>query len=238
MSHGRAAGKRALLMIVSLTGILVFAALGLWQVERRAWKLALIEAVTERVHAAPVPAPSPALWPYVSAPHDQYRRVFAEGRLLNDRETLIQAITDRGSGYWVVTPLQTRSGTIILINRGYVSPERADRRSRAQALPSGFVRVVGLLRISEPHGRFLRTNQPSEDRWYSRDVRAIARARGLTFVAPFFIDADATLNAGGWPAGGLTVISFPNNHLAYALTWFGLSLLCGYAFLMVWRRKV
>lgn len=238
MSHGRAAGKRALLMIVSLTGILVFAALGIWQVERRAWKLALIEAVTARVHAAPVPAPSPALWPHVSALRDQYRRVFAEGRLLNDRETLVQAITDRGSGYWVLTPLQTRSGTIILINRGYVPPERADRRSRAQALPSGFVRVVGLLRISEPHGRFLRTNQPSEDRWYSRDVRAIARARGLTFVAPFFIDADATLNADGWPAGGLTVISFPNNHLAYALTWFGLSLLCGYAFLMVLRGKV
>ncbi|WP_332308531.1 SURF1 family cytochrome oxidase biogenesis protein [Sphingomonas sp. TDK1] len=59
----------------------------------------------------------------------------------------------------------------------------------------------------------MRTNQPSEDRWYSRDVLAIARARGLTFVAPFFIDADSTLNAGGWPVGGLTVISFPNNHL-------------------------
>jgi len=83
--------------------------------------------------------------------------------------------------------------------------------------------VTGLLRISEPHGGFLRANQPAARRWYSRDVAEIVKASGVTQAAPYFIDADATPNAGGWPRGGLTVIHFANSHLVYALTWFGLA---------------
>jgi surfeit locus 1 family protein len=89
------------------------------------------------------------------------------------------------------------------------------------------VLVTGLLRISEPHGGFLRRNDPKSSRWYSRDVAAIAAVHGLspTLTAPYFIDADATPNPGGLPVGGLTVIAFPNSHLVYALTWYGLALL-------------
>lgn len=235
---GGGARKRVLLAILSLAGMLLFAGLGKWQVERRAWKLALIEMVDERVHAPASPAPPPSSWPGISAERDAYRHVTASGRLLNDRETLVQAVTDQGAGYWVVTPLQTASGHVILVNRGYVPPERADRGRRAQALPTGFIRITGLLRVSEPGGRFLRANQPMEDRWYSRDVAAIAQARGLTAVAPFFIDADATPNPGGWPLGGLTIVSFSNNHLVYALTWFSLSLLCAYVLVNVVRRRL
>ena len=77
--------------------------------------------------------------------------------------------------------------------------------------------------MTEPKGAFLRSNNPAEDRWYSRDVAAIAKARGLSSVAPYFIDADASPNPGGLPVGGLTVISFPNTHLIYAITWFALA---------------
>jgi len=122
-----------------------------------------------------------------------------------------------------------------------VPPDRADPLSRPAGLPSGEVTVTGLLRISEPHGGFMRANQPALGRWYSRDVAAIARARGLPSVAPYFIDADAHPNAGGWPRGGLTVVRFTNSHLAYALTWFVLakmSLLWGaWPWLAGWRRK-
>ncbi len=85
-----------------------------------------------------------------------------------------------------------------------------------------------LLRLSEPGGGFLRRNAPAEDRWYSRDVAAIARAHGLDAVAPYFIDADAATAAQAgtpWPRGGLTVVRFRDNHLGYALTWFALALL-------------
>ncbi|MGH1560282.1 SURF1 family protein [Caulobacter segnis] len=85
--------------------------------------------------------------------------------------------------------------------------------------------MIGLLRSSEPRGGFLRTNQPGQGRWYSRDVQAIAAAHHLINTAPYFVDADAAPNPGGWPLGGLTVVRFPNSHLIYALTWFGLALL-------------
>jgi len=229
--------KRVLLLGLTLVGILLFTALGVWQIERRTWKLALIEAVNKRVHAPPIAAPSAAEWRRRAPAEWQYRRVTVTGRFLHDRETLVQAATEQGNGYWVLSPLVVTDGTCILINRGFVSPERADRRTRAEALPAASVRVTGLLRTSEPAGRLLRPNQPQQDRWYSRDVEVIGRKRGLACVAPYFIDADASPNSGGGPIGGLTVIAFPNNHLVYSLTWFSLALLCGYALTLVLRRR-
>jgi surfeit locus 1 family protein len=103
----------------------------------------------------------------------------------------------------------------------------ARERGRHPA-PAGEQRVTGLLRVTEPGGGFLRHNDPAADRWYSRDVAAIAARRGLARVAPYFIDADARASEparSDWPRGGLTVVRFPNNHLVYALTWFGLAAL-------------
>ena len=93
--------------------------------------------------------------------------------------------------------------------------------------------------MSEPKGGFLRANDSSGDRWYSRDVGAIAAARGLTDAAPYFIDAEAIEPAiAGAPVGGMTVITFANNHLQYALTWFALALMlaCG-AFLVLRHER-
>jgi surfeit locus 1 family protein len=90
---------------------------------------------------------------------------------------------------------------------------------------SGQQPVIGLLRMTEAKGGFLRRDDPADDRWYSRDVAAIARARHLTDAAPYFIDADVAAGAPNGPVGGLTVVDLPNNHLVYALTWFGLAAL-------------
>lgn len=198
-------------------------ALGVWQVERRAWKLALIDRVEQRVHAAAQPIPARAAWPAIAAAGDEYRHVSVSGRFLHDRETLVQAVTEEGLGYWVLTPLQRADGTLVLINRGFVPSERRDPSTRQAGNPDGQIEVTGLLRITEPKGGFLRDNVPQHNRWYSRDVAAIAAARDLQNVAPFFVDADAGSQSGGGPIGGLTVIRFPNNHLIYALTWFALA---------------
>jgi surfeit locus 1 family protein len=198
-------------------------ALGVWQVERRAWKLALIDRVEQRVHAAAQPIPSPASWPTISAANDEYRHVSVSGRFLHDRETLVQAVTEEGPGYWVLTPLQRGDGTAILINRGFVPTERRDASTRQDGNPDGQVEITGLLRVTEPKGGFLRNNVPQHNRWYSRDVTAIAAARGLDDIAPFFIDAEAGSQTGNGPISGLTVVRFPNNHLIYALTWFALA---------------
>lgn len=216
--------------------VLVFIGLGSWQVQRLFWKLDLIARVDARVHAEPVPAPPPA--GHINAANDEYRRVTVTGRLLNDKETLVQAVTELGPGFWVVTPLETIDQGIVLINRGFVPKEKRDPSTRQDAQISQDVKLIGLLRVTEPDGGFLRSNDPAGDRWYSRDVAAIATARGLSNVAPYFIDADATPNAGGYPVGGLTIVKFRNSHLVYALTWYSLAAMsAGAVYFLLRRRK-
>lgn len=199
-----------------------FTALGIWQVERRAWKLDLIARVEARIHAPPSPVPGPAAWPTLHGPDIEYRRVTATGRYLPGADTRVQALTERGAGSWLLTPLRTDEGFTVLVNRGFVP---ADARE-AFAPAFGPVRVTGLLRLTEPHGGFLRANDPAHGRWYSRDVAAIAAKDGLSGpTAPFFIDAEASANGTGQPEGGLTVVAFRNAHLVYALTWFALAAL-------------
>lgn len=228
--NGRADGRHprlrrlAVLALMAL-GVAALTALGTWQLERRTWKLALLQQIEERAHAPAVAPPGPGEWPRVSAARDAYRRVVVTGRYLNDRETLVRAVTRLGEGFWVLTPLQTREGFLVLVNRGFVPPERRAIATRSEGELQGETTVTGLLRIGEPGGGFLRANDPASDRWYSRDVAAIASARRLGSTAPYFIDADAGPVPGGWPVGGLTVLDLPNNHLQYALTWFALALM-------------
>jgi surfeit locus 1 family protein len=228
--------RRAGFAAAALIAAMLLAGLGVWQVERRAWKHELVAAVDARIHAASVPAPGPDAWPRINAKDDAYRRVTATGVFRHDRETLVQAVTERGAGFWVVTPLETPDFTL-LVNRGFVPRGRRSARSRAAGNVAGSVAVTGLLRVTEPEGAFLRANDPAADRWFSRDVAAIARARGLGPTAPYFVDADASPNPGGYPVGGLTVVRFPDNHLVYALTWFALAALSVFFAWRLWRIR-
>jgi len=233
----RSARPSRLLLTLGMLGVVLLTALGVWQVERRTWKLALIERVEQRMHAAPTPLPPQPSWPAVTAASDEYRRVTVRGVFQNDNETLVQAVTADGPGFWVLTPLRSADGTTVLVNRGFVPPDKRDPATRHDGNPQGPVSVTGLLRISEPKGGFLRHNDPAAGRWYSRDVAAIAAVHGLSKVAPFFIDADATPNPGGTPVGGLTIVRFPNNHLIYALTWFALAFMLAGALLRIGRGR-
>ena len=196
----------------------------------------VVAQVDARIHAKPVAAPGPGKWDAVSAKTDAYRRVTATGVFRHDRETLVQAVTGRGAGYWVLTPLET-PGFALLVNRGFVPGERRDIRTRSAGNVAGRVTVTGLLRVTEPGGAFLRSNDPAADRWFSRDVAAIAKARGIGGIAPYFVDADASPNSGGYPVGGLTVVRFPDNHLVYALTWFALCVLSLFFAWRLWRIR-
>jgi surfeit locus 1 family protein len=228
MSRARSSlSGAARLTIVGLAALLftAFCALGTWQVQRRAWKLALIERVEQRVRAEPVAPPGPERWASISVAQDEYRRVRVTGRFLHQSETLVQAVTELGAGYWVLTPLATEGGTVLLVNRGFVPPARRTLAEHGGAEPAGPVAVTGLLRLTEPKGGFLRENDPGAERWFSRDVAAIAAARGLQQVAPYFIDAEHSPGPEAAPRGGLTVIQFPNTHAAYAFTWYTLALM-------------
>lgn len=199
----------------------LFLALGTWQLYRMQWKHALIERVNERAHAAPVAVPPRAAWPTLTAENAEYLRVQVNGEFLLDRSTLVQASTEHGLGYWVMTPLRTAQGDTILVNRGFVASLKYDAGSGTRP-----AQVTGLLRLNQAGGGFLRPNDAKADRWYSRDIPAIAAARGLAPVAPYFIDADASPAAeAGQPIGGLTVIKFNDHHLVYAFTWYALALM-------------
>jgi surfeit locus 1 family protein len=233
----RKRGGRIGLVAAALVLIVLFAGLGTWQVQRLQWKLALIERVETRVHAAPVAPPPPAHWGQISAQSDEYRRVSLAGHYLYQFTTPVQAVSGLGAGWWLVTPLCTDDGYIVLVNRGFVPMEQGGpSRYPARAAPAGSpacqpgagAPVTGLLRVTEPKGGFLRTNDPAHNRWYSRDVQAIAKARGLYNVAPYFVDAAKDQDPAGapdHPVGGLTVITFHNSHLVYAITWYSLALM-------------
>ena len=241
----------ALLAVLGITLFVGFSALGVWQVQRRAWKLNLIDRVTQRIQATPVATPAPALWPQVDAARYEYLAVRLQGHWLPHKTVLTQATTALGAGYWVLTPLQQADGTQVLVNRGFVP-----QAQRTQWLPTdtpttaaAWVTVDGLLRMSEPGGGFLRRNDPAQQRWHSRDVAAIAQAQQLARAAPFFVDAGMPVLQGGasvelppamqgvWPRPGLTVVQFSNSHLVYALTWFGLALMVAGSALLVARYE-
>lgn len=250
-------GTLAVLALVGVALFAAFTALGLWQVQRRAWKLDLIERTTERIHAAPAAAPGASQWPAVTAASHEYLSVQLQGQWLAQKTLLSQATTSLGAGYWVMTPLQRDDGTQVLVNRGFVpADQRAQWADRpADSTPSGPVSVHGLLRMSEPGGGFLRRNDPAQNRWHSRDVAAMAQTLQLTQAAPYFVDAGLptppahpALGAtnteqrpsaqGPWPREGLTVVRFTNTHLSYALTWFAMALMVTGAGVVVARYEL
>lgn len=207
----------------------VFVGLGLlgnWQVRRYHLKLKIAHDIATRVHAPPVAAPGPEQWPRIADGHLQYLHVALHGRFIGD-QTLVRGSSSKGYGYWAMAPLQTDRGFIVLVNRGYVAPTLSGMPASAKiAPPDGEVTLTGLLRLTEPRGGFLRRNQPEKNLWYSRDVSAIATADHFAAdqVAPYFVDADATVGESGPPFAGLTSIRIYNHSLGYAITWYLLAL--------------
>ena len=159
------------LLVVAFCG---FIALGVWQVQRMAWKHDLIARVDARIHAAAMPAPARTQWSAINEADDSYRRVSVSGRFVPDGATRTQAVTELGGGFWLLQPLRTEAGDYVLVNRGFVPAG-----GTAVPAPEGRVVVEGLLRMSEPEGGFLRRNAPQQDRWYSRDVAGIAAQLGV-----------------------------------------------------------
>ncbi len=239
---GRQEGRRQYLLVAALLLCAAIAgALGGWQIKRLAWKEALIAHVAGVMREAPVAA---AVLPFAPTTETleelEYRPVEAAGHFEPSATTLVSALTEEGAGYWVLAPLRLADGRVVWINRGFV-PLGAKREALAAATPAGPVTLVGLLRKSEPAGRFLQPNQPAQERWYSRDIAAIAAQRGVQGSAAWFLDAKGDRAKGergaDQPIPGLTVVTFPNNHLQYALTWFALAGLCLFGVWLVMRRR-
>jgi len=210
-------------------GVAILVGLGIWQLQRLAWKENLIAMVTARVDEPAGPLPAEADWPSLTFAADEYRKVALTGRFRHDLEVQVfTSLNDprfslSGPGYWVLTPLELADGATVIVNRGFVPDRNKDPATRPAGQVDGEVTVTGLIRMPERGGLFTPAADPERGAWYLRDPAAIADAFGVERVAPFFIDADSTPNPGGIPLGGTTRIAFRNDHLGYAITWFGLA---------------
>jgi surfeit locus 1 family protein len=129
-----------------------------------------------------------------------------------------------GAGYWVFAPAQLSGGSIVVVNRGFVPLDRKDPATRTEGTPHGIVDVVGVMRWPETRGLFTPADEPQNNVWYIRDPKLIAAAKKWATVTPFYVEQEAPQAAGGLPRAGKLVVALPDDHLQYALTWFGLAL--------------
>lgn len=241
----RTSALRGLILpgVLSLLVFAVLVSLGNWQMQRLAWKEALIEAVAARVNQTPQLVPATAESLSLNLHEEEYRPYTTTGRFLHENEVQVYTAlsspkgTYSGAGYWVLTPLARDDGSIVIINRGFVPQEKKDPASRAEGQVEGPVRVTGLLRLPEQANFFTPANDPARNSWYRRDPQDIARAFGLKNVLPFMLDATGDYRPDMLPQPNETRLAFTNNHLGYALTWYGLALtLVGVFAAFAWQR--
>ena len=207
------------LTIATLIAVAILVWLGVWQLQRLEWKLNLIATMNAHMAAAPLTLEQILAMPADAA---QYRRVALTGRFANDKETYVFTTGPGGVPvYHVLTPFQTGSGKTVLVDRGEISEDKLDPKSRDAV--TGETKVVGIWRVPDGPNYFTPKPDPARHIWYGRDLPAIAAATHVALAAPALVEADATPNPGGWPKGGQTVVDLPNNHLSYAFTWFGLA---------------
>jgi surfeit locus 1 family protein len=204
-----------------MTAILI--SLGVWQIQRLYWKLDLIATMDRKMHAAPV-ALDGAGAAFTWVPQNDYARVALNGRFDNSKESYVFTTGPGGMPvYHVLTPFTTDAGHAYLVDRGMVPIDKRDPAGRAQGQVEGETHIVGIWRTPDGTGLFTPAPDLAHRVWYARDVKAIAASDHVSLTAPVVIEADAAPNPGGWPKGGQTVVDVPNNHLSYAITWFGLA---------------
>jgi surfeit locus 1 family protein len=216
--------------VFALAGVAILIGLGIWQLDRKVRKENLIATVTARLERAPADLPAPANWPRLTPAADEYARVTFPAEFLPGQEALVYTAGSafrpdvQGAGYWVFAPARLPGGSIVLVDRGFVPADRKDPVTRAQGTPQGVVDIIGVMRWPEARGMFTPADEPQNNLWYLRDSTAIAAAKKWDTTAPFFVEQEAPVPPGGLPKPGKLVVTLPDNHLQYAITWFGLGL--------------
>lgn len=214
------------LTVATLMGLALLIGLGVWQLQRLEWKEGLIARIEARTERKPMSLDQ-AITLARRGGNPSYYPVRAEGRFHHARERYLYALSlDGKPGWHVITPLETVNGTVVLVDRGFVPESLRDPSSRRLGQIEEVVTVTGLVRTPEEQSVFVPDNDIAANQWFSRDLPAMARSMfpgGTVQVAPFFLEAGKSDVPGGWPEGGQTRLKFVNNHLQYAITWFGLA---------------
>jgi surfeit locus 1 family protein len=219
--------------VFAIAGIAILIGLGIWQLDRKVWKENLIATVSMRVARAPEALPPRDAWARLVPAANEYSRVAFSAEFLDGQEAYVYTAGSslradvEGQGFWVFAPARLAGGSVVLINRGFEPTDRKNPATRAQGEPHGSVDVVGYMRWPEARGLFTPADDTKNNVWYARDPKAMAEAHKWAVAAPFYIDQESPMPPGGLPKPGKIEVKMPNNHLQYALTWFGLALALG-----------
>jgi surfeit locus 1 family protein len=216
--------------LFALVAIALFIGLGTWQVQRKACKEALIENLEQRLSAPPVDLPPPQDWAKLDPAKDEFRRVKFSAAFAPGAEALVYTSGSAlrsdvfGTGYWVFAPAQLAGGGLVVVNRGFVPEGRQDPATLEAGVSPNRVELVGVMRWPETRGVFSPNDDPGRNLWFVRDPSAIATAKGWGEVAPFYVELESPQPPGGLPRPGSLKPNLRNDHLQYAITWYGLAL--------------
>jgi surfeit locus 1 family protein len=216
-------------ILFMLTALATFVGLGTWQLQRKAWKEALIQTLEQRLSAAPVELPPPQRWPSLDPTTNEFRRVkfsavfepFAPALVYTPGSTVRADVS--GPGYWVLAPARNVEGGVIVVDRGFVPQGHQDAASSPVAGPGQSVEIIGVMRWPEPRGFFTPADDPAHNLWFVRDPLAVADAKHWGKVAPFLVELETPPTPGGLPRAGALKPALRNEHLQYAITWYGLA---------------
>jgi surfeit locus 1 family protein len=213
--------------IFAIVGMAILIGLGVWQLDRKVWKENLIAAMAARLKAPPEDLPPREDWARLTPQREEFRRVGFSAEFLPGREALVYSAGSafrpdvKGPGYWVFAPARLSGGGSVIVNRGFVP---LDRKDAAVAVLAGSVDIVGIMRWPETRGLFTPADDLKDNVWYLRDIAAMAAAKHWANVAPFYVEQESPAPVGGLPKLGKLAVNLPDNHLQYAITWFGLAL--------------
>jgi surfeit locus 1 family protein len=221
--------------VFTVPAVLLMLGLGIWQVERLQWKEGLIAERTERLTAAPMALPGPD----ADVADTEYRHVSLNGEFLHDKEMLLGARSlNDNTGYHVVTPFRLADGRVILVDRGWIPLDRKTADKRAAGNVSGPVTFDGIIRLNGKQTWFVPDNRPDLNFFFWVDLPAMATLAGQPDTeARFFVEAGPAKNPGGFPIGGQTRITLPNDHLQYAITWFSLAVALMVIYVLYHRQQ-
>jgi surfeit locus 1 family protein len=229
-------GIFALIVFAGLVG------LGNWQLDRKAWKEGVIETLGQRLAEAPSELPPPQRWSSLAPAEDEFRRVRFAAEVLPNEEALVFTSGSAfrpdvsGPGYWVFAPARLAGGGLIVVDRGFVPEGRQDKATRTAGDVAARLDMVGVMRWPESPGWFMPQADPGHNLWFVRDPLAIAQAKKWGEVAPFFIELESPQPPGGLPRPGPLKANLPDDHLQYAMTWYGLAAVLAVSFAF-WLRS-
>ena len=243
--------RRGGFAVFTLVMVTLFVGLGLWQLQRRVEKHALIAALTERLAAATVPLPPPSQWSALTAERDEFRRVSFNATYAHLADAMVyssgSAVRDdiSGPGTWAFLPARLSTGETVVVNAGFVPNTMQDRGMEDRAVAPLVavapvatdrpVTLAGYLRFPERAGLLTPAENPATRLWFVRDHLSMARALSWGEVAPFYIDLETPVPENGIPKPGALQVHLKDDHMQYAITWFSLAGAVVIAFL-VWLR--